>query len=161
MMNRKEFRCEIDKLAELVGGWENPGEVPALERDLALETLRRLYEAVRFGMTEEAREGREHFRKLDMADYAKKSFGMFGGKEEKVKLLVDNSLAGVMIDRFGKDIIMVPGDEEHFTVNVTVHVSSQFLGWIFSLGEKVKILGPEEVIQAMRREGERLTEQYR
>lgn len=112
-------------------------------------------------MTEEAREGREHFRKLDMADYAKKSFGMFGGKEEKVKLLVDNSLAGVMIDRFGKDIIMVPGKGEHFTVNVTVHVSSQFLGWIFSLGEKVKILGPEEVIQAMRREGERLTEQYR
>ena len=112
-------------------------------------------------MTEEPREGREHFQKLDMADYAKKSFGMFGGKEEKVKLLVDNSLAGVMIDRFGKDIIMVPGKGEHFTVNVTVHVSSQFLGWIFSLGEKVKILGPEEVIQAMRREGERLTEQYR
>ena len=112
-------------------------------------------------MTEEAREGREHFQKLDMADYAKKSFGMFGGKEEKVKLLVDNSLAGVMIDRFGKDIIMVPGKGEHFTVNVTVHVSSQFVGWIFSLGEKVKILGPEEVIQAMRREGERLTEQYR
>ena len=112
-------------------------------------------------MTEEAREGREHFQKLDMADYAKKSFGMFGGKEEKVKLLVDNSLAGVMIDRFGKDIIMVPGKGEHFTVNVTVHVSRQFLGWIFSLGEKVKILGPEEVIQAMRREGERLTEQYR
>ena len=53
-MNRKEFRCEIDKLAELVGGWENPGEVPALERDLALETLRRLYEAVRFGLTEGA-----------------------------------------------------------------------------------------------------------
>lgn len=112
-------------------------------------------------MMEESREGREHFQKLDMADYAKKSFGMFGGKEEKVKLLVDNSLAGVMIDRFGKDIIMVPGKGEHFTVNVTVHVSSQFLGWIFSLGEKVKILGPEEVIQAMRREGERLTEQYR
>ena len=75
----------------------------------------------------------------------KKSFGMFGGKEEKVKLLVDNSLAGVMIDRFGKDIIMVPGEGEHFTVNVTVHVSRQFLGWVFSLGEKVKILGPEEV----------------
>ena len=65
-------------------------------------------------MTEEAREGREHFQKLDMADYAKKSFGMFGGKEEKVKLLVDNSLAGVMIDRFGKDIIMVPGDGRAF-----------------------------------------------
>lgn len=121
----------------------------------------RVDKMLRIRMTEEAREGREHFQKLDMADYAKKSFGMFGGKEEKVKLLVDNSLAGVMIDRFGKDIIMVPGKGEHFTVNVTVHVSRQFLGWIFSLGEKVKILGPEEVARAMRREGERLTEQYR
>ena len=114
----------------------------------------RVDKMLRIRMTEETREGREHFQKL-------KSFGMFGGKEEKVKLLVDNSLAGVMIDRFGKDIIMVPGKGEHFTVNVTVHVSRQFLGWIFSLGEKVKILGPEEVARAMRREGERLTEQYR
>ena len=50
-----------------------------------------------------AREGKEHFKKLDMADYAKKSFGMFGGKEQTVKLLVKNSLAGVIIDRFGKE----------------------------------------------------------
>ena len=27
----------------------------------------------------EKRDGKECFRKLDMADYAKKSFGMFGG----------------------------------------------------------------------------------
>ncbi len=111
-------------------------------------------------MTEEAREGKEHFQKLDMADYAKKSFGMFGGKEQDVKLLVENSLAGVIIDRFGKSVMMIPADDEHFTVNVTVLVSSQFLGWIFSLGEKVKILGPDEVVEEMRREGERLARQY-
>lgn len=111
-------------------------------------------------MTEEPREGREHFRRLDMADYAKKSFGMFGGKEQSVKLLVDNSLAGVIIDRFGKSVMMIPADQEHFTVNVTVLVSSQFLGWVFSLGDKVKILGPGEVAEQMKREGERLLEQY-
>ena len=111
-------------------------------------------------MTEEPREGREHFRRLDMADYAKKSFGMFGGKEQSVKLLVDNSLAGVIIDRFGKSVMMIPADQEHFTVNVTVLVSSQFLGWVFSLGDKVKILGPDEVAEQMKREGERLLEQY-
>lgn len=43
----------------------------------------------------ERREGKEHFKKLDMADYAKKSFGMFGGKEQSVKLLVKNSLAAI------------------------------------------------------------------
>jgi len=111
-------------------------------------------------MSDEPREGKEHFRKLDMADYAKKSFGMFGGKEQKVKLLVDNSLAGVIIDRFGKEVMMIPADPEHFTVNVTVMVSSVFLGWVFSLGERVKILGPEEVVGKMREEGERLVRQY-
>ena len=54
-------------------------------------------------LSSESREGKEHFKKLDMADYAKKSFGMFGGKEQTVKLLVKNSLAGVIIDRFGKE----------------------------------------------------------
>ena len=111
-------------------------------------------------MSDEPREGKEYFRKLDMADYAKKSFGMFGGKEQTVKLLVDNSLAGVIIDRFGKEVMMIPADQEHFTVNVTVMVSSVFLGWVFSLGERVKILGPEEVAEKMRKEGERLLRQY-
>ena len=120
----------------------------------------RVDKMLRIQMTDKAREGKEHFRKLDMADYAKKSFGMFGGEEKTVKLLVDRQLAGVIVDRFGKDVHMIPVDEKHFTVSVTVMVSSQFLGWIFSLGEKVEILGPEEVKEQMRREGKRLLKQY-
>ncbi len=80
----------------------------------------RVDKMIHIQMTEEPREGKEHFRKLDMADYARKSFGMFGGREQDVKLLVDNSLAGVIIDRFGKDVMMIPADGDHFTVNVTV-----------------------------------------
>ena len=111
-------------------------------------------------MSDESREGREHFKKLDMADYAKKSFGMFRGKETSVKMLVNNSLAGVIIDRFGKDVMMIPEDEDYFRVNVDVHVSKQFLGWVFSLGEAVKIIGPDEVVEQMRGEARRLMEQY-
>ena len=111
-------------------------------------------------IAEEEREGREHFQKLDMADYTKKSFGMFGGREEQVKLLVHNRLAGVIIDRFGKDVMMIPTDEEHFTVHVDVAVSGQFISWVFSLGDEVKILGPEPVVEQVHREIRRLTEQY-
>ena len=111
-------------------------------------------------MSDESREGKEHFKKLDMADYAKKSFGMFRGKETSVKMLVNNSLAGVIIDRFGKDVMMIPEDADHFRVNVDVHVSKQFLGWVFSLGEAVKIIGPDEVVEQMRGEARRLMEQY-
>ena len=111
-------------------------------------------------LSDENREGKEYFKKLDMADYAKKSFGMYGGKEQKVKLWVKNDLAGVIIDRFGKDVMMIPADEEHFTVNVDVRVSRQFLGWVFSLGENIKIAGPEEVVEQMRDEIVRLKGQY-
>lgn len=120
----------------------------------------RVDKMLKIQMSEEEREGKEWFRKLDMADYAKKSFGMFGGKEQEVTLLADNSLAGVIIDRFGKDVMLIPQDEKQFTVHVKVHVSRQFLGWVFSLGEQVKITGPEEVVEEMRQEVKRLMSQY-
>ena len=87
-------------------------------------------------MSDESREGRT----LQEAGYdglCQKSFGMFRGKETSVKMLVNNGLAGVIIDRFGKDVMMIPEDEDHFRVNVDVHVSKQFLGWVFSLGKQL------------------------
>ncbi len=130
--------------------------------DSEADTLKhyRVDKMLHIQMSDEKREGQEHFERLDMADYAKKSFGMFGGKEQKVKLLVKNELAGVMIDRFGKDIMMIPKDENYFTVNVDVHVSNQFLGWVFSLGDGVKIISPDEVVEQMKQEVERLQQQY-
>ena len=77
-----------------------------------------------------------------------------------MKLRVANDLAGVIIDRFGKNVMMIPEDEAHFTVNVDVHVSKQFLGWIISLGEGVKIISPDEVVDQMKKEIERLARQY-
>ena len=95
-------------------------------------------------LSEEIREGKEEFQKIDMASYSKKSFGMFGGKEQSVKLLVENSLAGVIVDRFGKDVMMIPADADHFTVSVDVQVSSQFISWVFALGGQAKNCQPEK-----------------
>ena len=106
------------------------------------------------------REGKEHFRKLNMADYTRKSFGMFGGKEQQVKLKVKNQFAGIMIDRFGKDIMMIPSDDEYFMVHVDVRVSGQFFGWIMSLGDGVEIVGPEDVRNQMKQEIQRMVQQY-
>lgn len=120
----------------------------------------RVDKMLRIQMSKEDREGREHFKKLDMADYARKSFGMFRGEEQQVKLLVNNRMAGVIIDRFGKEVMMIPADADHFRVSVDVHVSPQFLSWIISLGDDVKIIGPEDVVERMREEIRRLSRQY-
>lgn len=52
-------------------------------------------------------------------------------------------------------------DDEHFTVNVDVHVNRQFLGWVFSLGESIKIIGPDNVVEQMHKEIERLITRYK
>ena len=111
-------------------------------------------------LSEEIREGKEEFQKIDMASYSKKSFGMFGGKEQSVKLLVENSLAGVIVDRFGKDVMMIPADADHFTVSVDVQVSSQFISWVFALCSQAKIVSPKNVVNQVRKEIEKLAEQY-
>ncbi len=98
---------------------------------------------------EERRDGKEEFKNFDMAEYSKATFGMYQGKKTKVKIQFANYMCGVFIDRFGKDISFRPVDDEHSELMVDVNVSPQFFGWIFSLGNAVKITGPQEVVEEM------------
>ena len=109
---------------------------------------------------DDKREGKEYFKQFNLAAYAKKNFGMCGGEEENVRMQFSNDLVGVVIDRFGKDIIISPIDDEHFTVNVNVAISSQFFGWVFALGMGVKILSPSSVVERMKQEVDALHELY-
>lgn len=96
-------------------------------------------------MTEEVRQGKELFEKFDLALFAKKTFGMYGGTDVEVVLKCKNTLAGVILDRFGTDVMMIPVDEDHFKVKLLISVSPQFFGWITGIGKDMKILGPENV----------------
>lgn len=49
-MDLERLQGDLRRLTEIVGGWDASKEIDALERDLVLEKLRGLYEAVRFGM---------------------------------------------------------------------------------------------------------------
>lgn len=108
----------------------------------------------------EKREGQTAFEELDLAALSKKTFSMFAGEEQYVKLEFVNEMAGVVIDRFGRDVSLIKKDEERFVVNVNVAVSRQFLAWIISLGDGVKVLGPDTVVRQMREEADRLAAVY-
>ena len=101
-------------------------------------------------VTAEPRDGQDRFEQLDMAVYTKKLFGMFGGQEELVRLELDNSLCGVVIDRFGRDTLLIPDGPDHFVFTVQVAVSPMFLSWIIGFGSKARILYPESVIAQCR-----------
>lgn len=48
-MDLKYVQSELHKLSEIIEGWNTPREIGSLERDLVLDKLRILYDAVRFG----------------------------------------------------------------------------------------------------------------
>ncbi len=110
---------------------------------------------------DDMREGRDLFEQFDMAAYAKMSFGMFGGEEVIVRLEFENDMIGVLLDRFGKDIPVSAAERKGWSATrVKVALSDQFLGWIFSLGTKVKITGPDEVVDRFSKELKALMELY-
>ena len=120
----------------------------------------RVDKMLKISSVKEIREGKEYFEKFNLAEYSKKNFGMFAGEEETVKLEVHNRLIGVILDRFGTEVMIIPADKEHFRVNVKVSVSNQFLGWLFGLGSDVRILAPENVKEKMKEEIKRIERQY-
>ena len=101
-------------------------------------------------LTDEKREGKSDFKAINLSERATKVFAMYGGKEERVKLRFSNRLAGVVIERFGSDIMIMPDDGTHFIVNVVVEVSPQFFGWLCGLGKGVKLLFPAPVVEQYR-----------
>lgn len=105
------------------------------------------------------RKGKEVFKSKDKAVYSQKRFGMYDGKEETVVLLCENRMTNIIVDRFGRNVHMRSVDKEHFEVRVEVAVSGNFLGWIIGIGG-VKIIGPEPVVQEMKRIKDKLSEEY-
>ena len=97
---------------------------------------------------------------FDIASYAQKHFGMFSGREGQVTLRCKNNLVGVVLDRFGREVILVPEGEEYFTVTIRAVVSPQFLGWVFGLGDGVEIKGPDWAANMMKVQLETVARQY-
>lgn len=106
------------------------------------------------------RQGAELFERFDIADYANKTFGMYGGREETVTLVFENRLIGVVMDRFGKEAAIRKRDEEHFSVRVRVALSGQFFGWLTGLGTGAGIVAPGDIVKEYREYLERIIERY-
>ncbi|MBP5495453.1 MAG: WYL domain-containing protein [Lachnospiraceae bacterium] len=102
-------------------------------------------------IVEEKREGRAEFREFNLAEYAKMSFGMYGGEKTHVIIAFKEEMVGVLLDRFGTGIpIKAAKKANWYETDVEVAISDQFLGWIFALGDGVKITGPNRVVKQMK-----------
>lgn len=111
-------------------------------------------------LTDTPREGESLLKSTDPTAYTERLFGMYGGTPARVTLEGENRMAGIVIDRFGKDIPLLRKDDAHFYAHVDVAVSPQFLGWIAGMDGALKVTAPEAVVQSMRELAQKLCAQY-
>lgn len=84
---------------------------------------------------------------FDTPKYLKTTFSMFSGADSDVSLRFDNSLVGVILDKFGYDTRIIKDDDHHFKINVGVKTEhpEAFFGWMFQFGTRAEILAPEDI----------------
>ncbi|MBO4396019.1 MAG: WYL domain-containing protein [Eubacterium sp.] len=85
---------------------------------------------------------------------------MYDGDIVRITLLCKNEMAGVIIDRFGKDTPMIPADDDNFEAKVDMALSFLFLGWVASMGDAIKVITPDEAVEQMREMVKGLNEIY-
>ena len=95
-----------------------------------------------------------------LTEYANHLFQMYSGQMATVKLRFENSLVNVVMDRFGKQTMLIPDGPEHFVFTVNVAVSPMFLSWVIGFGRKAKILYPQSVVEACQALCREALEQY-
>lgn len=96
---------------------------------------------------EENRLEESGYRDFEPAVYSNKVFGMYGGELSTVTISFPEHLTGVMLDRFGKDVLLRKDGESNFSIRTDVVISDHFFGWLAGLGKQVKIVSPDRVRQ--------------
>ena len=82
-----------------------------------------------------------------LVEHANRLFQMYSGDAVDVKLRFHRDLINVVIDRFGKDTMLIPDGDNWFNFTVRVAVSPMFLSWVIGFGSKAKILYPQAVAE--------------
>lgn len=93
-----------------------------------------------------------------IGNYTEQAFKMYGGRTADITIRFDNSLIGVVYDKFGEDTSMIRLDTNTCVANVTVQVSPTFWGWIFQFGKQMQITSPDFMIEEYRAKATELAE---
>jgi len=109
----------------------------------------------------EPREGKGKYDAKSLKHREVKIFAIKESANGMVKIRFTNGLVDAVRDQFGKDVLMIPYDDKHFTINVRVQLCQEFYAWLFTFGRGAKILEPLKVAEKMCGYAENILEMYK
>ena len=92
----------------------------------------------------------------EMAQYTEQVFKMYGGQLEDVVLEFEDTLVGVVFDKFGENTQMMRVGEKKCVATVKVRVSPTFWGWLFQFAGEMRVLSPQWVMEGYRAQAAKL-----
>lgn len=112
--------------------------------------------------TGEPRKGKEAFAAINLKDYTKRTFSMFGGRQARVSIRFINPLLDAVVERFGTEsgVSYTKTDDSHFTVSALVEISDQFFGWLLGFGRRAKLVGDDETVKEFAAYLDKVREMY-
>lgn len=112
-------------------------------------------------------EGYRHFSEVseysetfDIADYASKTFNMFGGALKEIELSCSNHILEQVIDRFSEQIFIKDVGEGKFSFSHKALISEGLVSWILQFGVDIEVLAPIELREKIKEKVNRINELY-
>lgn len=100
-------------------------------------------------------------KEFNSSEYVGRSFHMYAGEEQWLKIEFHNDLINVVIDRFGLEADIKPVDASHFVLTTKAKVSEGLLKWILTWGSQAKVLAPTSIVDELKEEIEKMVDIYR
>lgn len=97
---------------------------------------------------------------FSLKDHIRSSFNMYHGEAETITVRFDLSLANIVFDEFGKDIIISAVDEKHFIASIRSAITPTLISWLLQFYDRMEVMRPESLRQRMNDIGESLIRTY-
>lgn len=97
---------------------------------------------------------------FDVADYSSRMFNMFSGSNDVITIQCDLSIREEILDRFGEKVPMKAVDSSHFESTVNVAVSDGLVSWLMTFGDKLKVIEPNDLADAVKKKAQSIAELY-
>ena len=97
---------------------------------------------------------------FSLKDHIRSSFNMYHGEPDTVTVSFDLSLANVVFDEFGRDIIISKVDETSFTASIRTSVTPTLISWLLQFYDRMEVKKPESLKERLYTIGENLIQTY-
>ncbi len=106
------------------------------------------------------REVSNYKENFDTADYAAKTFNMYGGVLKRIELRCSREILEQILDRFSDNVSIYDLSENTFSFSATAMLSDGLISWILQFGNRAEVISPPELRQKIVQRIGELSEVY-